>query len=86
MKEFYKNYLQSNLFFWCFSIIGILMMVVAFFIPPTAHIDSSILVGVGEINGFIALGAVLKAIDKGSSASIKHNGTEVSIGQKEGDE
>lgn len=86
MKEFYKNYLQSNLFFWIFSAIGILMMVVAFFIPPTAHIDSSILVAVGEINGFIALGTVLKAVDKGSSASIKHKDTELIINKKEGDE
>lgn len=79
MKKFWHNYLENNLFFWIFSIIGVVMMIVAFFIPPTAHIDSSILVAVGEINGFIALGTVLKAIDKGSSASIKHNGTELTI-------
>lgn len=83
MKKFWSDYIANNLFFWVFSIIGILMMVVAFFIPPTAHIDSSILVAVGEINGFIALGAVLKAIDKGSSASIKHNGTELTINGNE---
>lgn len=83
MKKFWHNYLENNLFFWIFSIIGILMMIVAFFIPPTAHIDSSILVAVGEINGFIALGTVLKAIDKGSSASIKHNNTSVTITNKE---
>lgn len=79
MKKFWSDYIANNLFFWIFSIIGVVMMIVAFFIPPTAHIDSSILVAVGEINGFIALGTVLKAIDKGSSASIKHNGTELTI-------
>ena len=79
MKEFYKNYLKSNLFFWIFSGIGLLLIIVAFFIPPAAYIDSSILIAVGEINGFIALGAVIKAIDNGGSASIKHNGTEVII-------
>ena len=79
MREFYKNYLQSNLFFWLFSIIGLLLIIIAFFLPPAAYIDSSILIAVGEINGFIALGAVIKSIDKGGSASIKHNNTELII-------
>ena len=79
MREFYKNYLKSNLFFWLFSGIGLLLIIIAFFIPPTAYIDQSVLIAVGEINGFIALGAVIKSIDKGRSASIKHNGTEVTI-------
>ena len=83
MKKFYKNYLENNLFFWIFSIIGVIMMVVAFFIPPTAHIDSSILVGVGEINGFIALGTVLKAIDKGTDVTMSHNNTSITVNNKE---
>ena len=79
MRWFYNNYLKSNLFFWLFSSIGLLLIIIAFFIPPAAYIDSSVLIAVGEINGFIALGAVIKAIDKGRSASIKHNGTELDI-------
>ena len=79
MREFYKNYLSNNLFFWLFSGIGLLLIIIAFFIPPAAYIDSSILIAVGEINGFIALGAVIKSIDKGGSASIKHNNTELII-------
>ena len=79
MREFYKNYLSNNLFFWLFSGIGLLLIIVAFFIPPTAYIEQSVLIAVGEINGFIALGTVIKAIDKGRSASIKHNGTELTI-------
>ena len=83
MREFYKNYLQSNLFFWIFSGIGLLLIIVAFFIPPTAYIEQSVLIAVGEINGFAALGAVIKAIDKGSSATFHHNGTEVTINSNE---
>ena len=79
MREFYKNYLESNTFFWVFSGIGLLLIIIAFFIPPTAYIDQSVLIAVGEINGFIALGAVIKSIDKGRSASIRHNNTELSI-------
>lgn len=79
MRAFYKNYLENNTFFWVFSIIGLLLIIIAFFIPPAAYIDSSVLIAVGEINGMIAIGAVIKSIDKGRSASIKHNNTEVTI-------
>ena len=79
MRKFYKNYLENNTFFWVFSIIGLLLIIIAFFIPPTAYIDQSVLIAVGEINGFAALGAVIKAIDKGSSATFHHNGTELTI-------
>ena len=79
MREFYRNYLENNTFFWVFSIIGLLLIIIAFFIPPAAEIHQSVLIAVGEINGFVAMGAVIKAIDKGSSASIKHNNTELTI-------
>ena len=79
MREFYKNYLKSNLFFWLFSGIGLLLIIIAFFIPPAAYIDSSVLIAVGEINGFIAIGAVIKAIDNGGSATFHHNNTELTI-------
>lgn len=79
MKEFYRNYLKSNLFFWLFSIIGVILIVAAFLLPPLSVIDNSVLIAVGEINGFIALGAVIKAVDKGVDATFKHNGTELDI-------
>ena len=71
--------MENNTFFWVFSIIGLLLIIIAFFVPPAAQIHQSVLIAVGEINGFIALGTVIKAIDKGRSASIKHNGTELDI-------
>lgn len=79
MREFYRNYLKDNTFFWIFSIIGLLLIIIAFFVPPAAQIHQSVLIAVGEINGFIALGAVIKAIDNGKSATIKHNNTELTI-------
>ena len=85
MKGFYRNYLANNGFFWLFSSIGLLLIIIAFFIPPAAYIDSSVLIAVGEINGFAALGAVIKAIDKGDSATFHHNGTEVTINSNEDD-
>ena len=86
MREFYKNYLANNGFFWLFSTIGLLLIIVAFFIPPAAHIDQSVLIAVGEINGFAALGAVIKAIDNGGSATFQHNNTSVTITNDEKEE
>ena len=86
MREFYKNYIQSNLFFWLFSGIGLLLIIIAFFIPPAAQIHQSVLIAVGEINGFIALGAVIKAIDNGGSATFHHNNTELTINSNDNEE
>ena len=79
MKEFYKNYLENNRFFIFFSIAALILIVAGFIVPPTGQIDNSVLIAVGELNGTLAIGAVIKSIDKGRSASIKHNGTEVTI-------
>ena len=79
MREFYRNYIQSNLFFWIFSVIGVILIVAAFILPPLSVIDNSVLIAVGEINGFIALGAVIKAIDNGGSVTFQHNNTSVTI-------
>ena len=86
MREFYRNYLKSNTFFWVFSIIGLLLIIIAFFIPPAAQIHQSVLIAVGEINAFIALGAVIKAIDKGVDATFQHNHTSVTITNKDEEE
>ena len=86
MKGFYRNYLENNTFFWIFSIIGLLLIIIAFFIPPAAYIDSSVLIAVGEINGFIALGAVIKAIDNGGSATFQKGDTSVTITNNEDEE
>ena len=86
MREFYRNYLKSNLFFWLFSGIGLLLIIVAFFLPPAAQIHQSVLYAVAEINAFIALGAVIKAIDKGVDATFQHNNTSVTITNNDNEE
>ena len=75
--------MANNGFFWLFSSIGLLLIIIAFFTPPAAQIHQSVLYAVAEINGFAALGAVIKAIDKGSSATFHHNGTELTINSNE---
>lgn len=86
MREFYSNYLKSNVFFWFFSIIGVILIVTAFLLPPLSVIDNSVLIAVGELNGFVALGAVIKAIDNGGSATFQHNNTSVTITNNDNEE
>ena len=83
MREFYRNYLEDNSFFHFFSIAALILIVAGFIVPPTGHIDNSVLIAIGELNGTLAIGAVIKAIDKGRSASIKHNNTELTINKDE---
>ena len=79
MREFYRNHLENNSFFIFFSIAALILIVAGFIVPPIGQIDSSVLIAVGELNGTLAIGAVIKSIDKGRSASIKYNGTELDI-------
>lgn len=83
MREFYKNYLENNFFFIFFSISALLLLVAGFVAPPLGDISNNVLIAVGELNGTLAIGAVIKAIDRGSSASIKHNNTELTINKEE---
>ena len=78
--------MENNTFFWLFSGIGLLLIIIAFFIPPAAYIDSSVLIAVGEINGFAALGAVIKAVDKGVDATFQKGDTSVTITNNDEDE
>lgn len=83
MHRFYKNYIESNLFFWVFSIASLVLICAGFLFPPPGQLDNSVLVAVGELNGTIALGALIKAIDKGVDATFQHNNTSVTITNKD---
>lgn len=61
------------------TLTSIALLVGAFFVPPKAVIDSSILAAVGELAGFGALWQVSKAIDKGVDTSLKHKDTEITV-------
>lgn len=86
MRKFYRNYIENNLFFWVFSIAALGLIIAGFLFPPPGQVDNSVLVAAGEINGTIALGCILKAIDKGVDAKFQHNNTSVTITNKDEEE
>lgn len=61
------------------TITSISLIIGAFFFPPLAIIDGSILAAVGELAGFGAIWEINKALDNGVDASVNHNGTEISV-------
>lgn len=83
MGEIIKNALVKgtyhNVAFWVCLSVSIFLIVTAFFIPPKAIVDSSVIACVGEIFAFAALGAFIRALDKGVDAKIRKGETEVSI-------
>lgn len=80
MGQVLKKAIVGNTPFWVLTIFAILLLATAFILPPTAIIDKSVLAAVGELMGFGALWAVVKAIDKGTSAKLQHNNTSLTIG------
>ena len=81
MAEYIKNVygkLNKWVFFLCLGI-SLFLLVTAFFVPPTAYIDATVLAAVGEIFLWPALWAVMVAIDKGSDVKLTKGDTTIHI-------
>ena len=81
MKDFYKNFLANNLYFWIFGIFAVLLMGVSFILPPAGVIAPSALQGAAELFAWATLGAVIHSIDAGNSAKLKRGDTEITVGK-----
>lgn len=86
MFEELKKAIVHNFAFYLCSIIALGLIITSFFLPPTGQIDPSVLAGSGEIWGFMALWAIIRALDKGSKAKIEHKGTTITVNDKEEDQ
>lgn len=83
MAEFYKKYVEHNLWFKILSAIAVLLLIASFIVPPLGIIEPSVIAGVGEIFAFAALWTLIKAIDKGKTASVSHGQTTISVSDKD---
>lgn len=80
MAEIFKKAVWQNLPFWILTITAIALLIISIFIPPAGVIDGSVIAGIGELLGFGALWTVVIAIEKGIDAKLKHNDTEITLG------
>ena len=79
-KKFFKTYIAHNLWFYIFSAVAMGLLIASFIVPPAGMIDPSVLAATGEIFAFAALGAVIKAIDKGVDAKVQRGDTTLVVG------
>ena len=81
MADYIKDvYARMNKWvFWICLGVSIALIITAFFVPPTAVIDASVIGAVGELFAFPALGTVMMAIEAGSDVRLKKGDTEIHI-------
>lgn len=65
-------------FFVC-MLISIVLIITAFFVPPTAVIDPSVLAAVGEIFAWGALVVVIEGIEKGRAVTMTKGDLQISL-------
>lgn len=70
--------------FWTTLLISIALIVAAFFIPPQAVIDGSVIAATGELFAFAALGTVIEGIEKGRSVRISKGDTTMTLNDDDG--
>lgn len=81
-----KECWREDLWLKILTITSILLIVGAFFVPPMAVIDSSILIAVGELTGIGALWEFSRAMKRNTNAKVKIKEIELEInGKKEPD-
>lgn len=82
MKKFINDYIRYNTPFLILVSVAVIMLIVAFILPPTAIVDKSILEAVAEIMGMMSLWTIHSAVVKGKVGKFRHGSTEVVIEPK----
>ena len=85
MGQIVKDYLLKDVWFYVLSGFAVAFLIAGFIVPPLGAISPSLLTGVGEIFAFAVLGTVIKAINMGVSAKLKHNNTSLTVGDNDSD-
>lgn len=80
MKGFWKKYVEHNIPFHILAGISVTLLIASWIWPPVAVIDASVIAATGELIGWGALYTLLRAIEKGKTATVVHNGTSITVG------
>ena len=85
LLNFFGDKFHKGMFLF-FAIVAVGLLITSFFIPPLAIIDKSVIMSVGELFAFAALGEVGAAIERGHGASITHGNTTIEIKKEDEEE
>ena len=80
-----KECWKQDIWLKVLTITSILLIVIAFFIPPMAVVDGSVLAAVGELTGIGALWQFTKAMNKNIDAKVKIKEIELELNNKDDD-
>ena len=70
---------ESNCWLKILTLTSILFIFLGLLLPPVGVVDNSILIGIGELEGFAVIGETTRAIQSGHSAKIKIKEMEMEI-------
>lgn len=76
-----KKHVDKYIFFVCLAV-SISLFIGGFFCPPMGVIDGSLLKAAGILFGFAALAVAGQNLANGKEVTIRHDDTEVEIGDK----
>lgn len=79
------SHVNKVAFFICL-LVSIALIITAFFIPPMAVIDASVIASVGELFAFAALGVVIDGISRGKQVMIQKGETTLTLNDKDKEE
>ncbi len=85
IHEIWRN-LYTNIWFYILAFFAIGLLIAGLVIPPPGVIDPSVLKGAAEIFGWGVLGTIIKAIDAGVNAKLKHGDTTLEVGDLSSDD
>ena len=86
MWKILRNATKHNYGFWVCLITSICLLVASFIAPPPGEIAHSVLIAIAELVSFGALGAVYKALDSGSKATLKKGDVELTVNDDKEDD
>ena len=84
VKNIYAR-MNKGVFYSCLGI-SIFLIVTAFFVPPTAVIDGTVIAAVGELFAYPALATVILAIERGSDIKLQKGETTIHIDNPDNNE
>lgn len=84
MGKILKECWRDDIWLKILTIVSVLLIVIAFFVPPMAVIDSSVLASAGILTGIGALWELNEAVDNHLNAKIKIAEIELEISRNKG--
>lgn len=84
MGKILKECWKDDICLKILTIVSVLLIVIAFFVPPMAVIDSSVLTAAGILTGIGALWELNEAVDNHLNAKIKIAEIELEISRNKG--